>query len=75
MIKCAILINTATDSNKHNKEIKDWLDFVNNENHTFINMSTITYNHYPTSGHCYVRTEIVYRENQTRKVIVEKSSS
>ena len=72
MIKCEIICNTASYRIKHDLAVKQWLSWLNSEGHTFISMSTITF---MESGLSYLRTEIVYRENITRKVIVEKKSS
>lgn len=55
---------------EYNKKIASFLEIINAEGHTFISLNTITMG----SG-IFLRTEIVYRENQTRMVIVEKTSS
>lgn len=60
-----------TDSAKsHDENVQNFLDKISEEGHMFISLNTIAYGH---NGHLNrLRTEIVYQENYTRKVITEK---
>lgn len=71
MIKCKIITNQNWESNlrEHNKEIELFLQQISISESTFISLNTIS-----ISERGLIRTEIVYRENPSRKVIVEKEN-
>jgi len=56
---------------KHDKEITDFVESLSKEGHTFINMNSVGYGRYDPANR--IRTIIVYFENLTRKVLVEKN--
>jgi hypothetical protein len=60
------------DRNKHDKEIDDFIQNLSINGHTFVSIDSVGYGRYESSNR--VRTIIVYLENQTRKVIVEKNT-
>ena len=65
-------VGSSDISNKeYNKNVKFFIEKISNDGHTLISCNTIAYGH--DMGR--LRTEIIYRENQTRTVIVEKASS
>ena len=80
MIKCKLITsgvpfdydddlnNDALDG--HDEEIHSAIEHISEEGHAFISMNTTNFILKET---IFLRTEIVYRENQTRKVLVEKS--
>ena len=58
------------DRERHDKEINGFIEQLSNEGHTFINMNSVAYGRYDACNR--IRTIVIYIENQTRKVIVEK---
>lgn len=58
--------------NAHDKKVNDFLEDLENECHTLIKVNTISYGTSRSYRDC-IRTEIIYRENYTRKVITEKT--
>jgi hypothetical protein len=65
-------IGTTTNNlEAYNKEVKEFIENISIEGHTFVSCVTISHGQDMNR----LRTEIIYRENQTRKVIVEKASS
>jgi hypothetical protein len=54
---------------KHYKQINQFLSEIDKEGHTFISIQTLTI---PDSDEIKIITEVLYRENPTRKVITEK---
>lgn len=72
MAKLKTFHNDARNSRFHDEEINKFLQFLEDNAHVLIDVKTIPYG---TSKE-YIdtfRTEIYYRENHTRKVIVEKN--
>jgi len=63
-------INFELDRSKHDKEISDFIEFLSNEGHTFVNMNSVAYGRFEPTNR--VRTIIIYIENPTRKVCFEK---
>ena len=65
-------IGTSSDAlTSFDKKVKTFVENISIEGHTLISCNTIAHGQYLNR----MRAEIIYRENQTRKVIVEKSSS
>ena len=56
---------------RHDEEVTQFIETLSIEGHTLVSISTITHN----SDLSRLRTEIVYREVITRKVIVEKTDN
>jgi hypothetical protein len=75
MIKYKTFSKYTSDSTdaieSYNKEIKDFITEIDMQGHTFISINTIAHG----SNLNRLRTEIIYRDNETRKVIMEKTSS
>ena len=59
------------DRDEHDKEINEFIAQLSNDGHTFIGMNSVAYGRFQQSNR--IRTIIVYIENSTRQVIVEKS--
>lgn len=70
MIKCEIFSEYIGDVNAYNEKVKTFVNNISIQGHTFISINTIAYGQNLNR----LRTEIIYRENQTRKVIFEKTS-
>ena len=73
MAKCKTFYSddNRTNYEMHDLEIKSFLEELETNGHTFININTISFGR----NNGYVdrfRTEITYMENPTRTVIVEK---
>lgn len=58
------------DSNAHDKAINEFIEQMSKYGHTFINMNSVAYGRFGETNR--IRTIIIYLENPTRKVIVEK---
>lgn len=82
MIKCKLITNClalhhdeedvfidADHIDEHDDEVATEIDKINEEGNSIISMNTKFFGKYMN----WARTEIIYRENQTRKVLVEKS--
>lgn len=70
---------TAEDLNRfffkrdaHEKEISNFIENLSKEGHTFVSIDSVSYGRFEPNNR--IRTIIVYIENPTRKVIVEKKS-
>ena len=71
MAKCKILYGHAFDKERIDLEIEKFLHELEINGHTFLHMNTISFG----GNKSYIdefRTEIIYQENNTRKVIIEK---
>jgi hypothetical protein len=55
--------------NDHDFKVKSFIEGISEKGYTFISVNSIAYGEHRNR----IRTEIIYRENQTRKVIVEKT--
>lgn len=64
--------NLSETNSRQQVKIDAFLEMLNEEGHTFISIQTIST---PETNKNYagLRTEIIYRDNCTRKVITEKS--
>lgn len=71
MIRYKTFIGHRDYNEESDKKISDFLETISIEGHTFISLNTVTSGQY----HNNFRTEIVYRENITRKVLIEKESN
>ena len=72
MIKHKAFYTHIDVRDKHDADIQNFLDDISKEGHTFISINTIAYGKYSDTLN-NLRTEIAYKENQTRKVIIEKT--
>jgi hypothetical protein len=54
----------------HDKEIDEFIQQLSINGHTFVNMNSVAYGRFEPANR--IRTIIVYIENPTRKVLVEK---
>ncbi len=74
MIKCEIITDFVGTQKSlaedFNKRVKEFIENISIEGHTFISVNTIAYG----TDFNRLRTEIIYNENLTRKVLFEKSS-
>lgn len=75
MIKCEIICSSNTSYGnallEYNETVKRFIENLSIYGHTFISSNTVVYG----DNQRYFRNEIIYRENPTRKVIFEKTSS
>jgi hypothetical protein len=75
MIKCEIICSSNTsygnELDEYNEKVKYFIEKLSIDGHTFISSNTVTFGHEMR----YFRNEIIYRENPTREVIFEKTSS
>jgi hypothetical protein len=75
MIKCEIICSSNTSYgnalDEYNKKVKNFIETLSVDGHTFISSNTVVYG----DSMRYFRNEIIYRENPTREVIFEKTSS
>ena len=75
MIKCEIICSSNTNYGdaltEYNKKVKSFIENLSIDGHTFIRSNTVVFGREMS----YFRNEIVYRENITREVIFEKTSS
>jgi hypothetical protein len=72
MAKCKVFYSNQSGKIYHDRSVSEFLETLETDGHTFLNMNTIVYG---TSKEYMdeFRTEIIYIENQTRQVIVEKA--
>jgi len=63
-------IGREEECKKHDESIKLFIEKLSTEGHTIISVNTIGLG----SSLSYARTEILFRENITRKVITEKEA-
>lgn len=74
MIKYKVFYARVEDGVKHDDSVRTFIDELCESGHTFINVSTIIYG--ISEGYLNrMRTEVVYRENITREVLVEKTEN
>lgn len=59
------------DSNAHDKEINKFIENLSLHGNTFINMNSVAYGRFEETNR--IRTIIIYLENPTRIVLVEKN--
>jgi hypothetical protein len=72
MIKYKVFYTHIDDRLTHDDSIRTFIDELCNVGHTFMTVNTVLYS--GSNGHLNrFRTEIIYRENQKRTVIVEKT--
>jgi hypothetical protein len=64
--------NVNYDNNKidHDKKVSDFINLMLFEGHTFLSTNACPYG----VNNSHIRTEIIFIENQTRRVIVEKQN-
>jgi hypothetical protein len=69
--KTFYLFDFKSDSDlvSHDDKIKSFIKEISEDGHTFLNVNTTSLGGVNRS----LRTEITYKENHTRKVIVEKT--
>lgn len=71
MLKHKTFYGHELRTREHDDGIQKFLDTLSENGHTFISINTISYG--TDKGYTdKFRTEIAYRENPTRKVILEK---
>ena len=61
------------ERDEHNREISEFIEQLGKDGNTFINMNSVGYGRFESVDR--IRTIIIYIENQTRKVLVEKIKS
>jgi len=75
MIKCEIICSTnvrfGSALDDYNNKVKTFIEQLSIDGHTFISSNIVVFGQEMN----YFRNEIIYRENQTREVIFEKTSS
>ena len=74
MAKCKIFYANETKRLELDSKVEHFLDELETNGHTFISMNAISYG----KNQNYIdefRTEIIYIQNPTRKVIVEKTGA
>lgn len=72
MLKYNTFYNNESNRRRHDESIEKFLEVLSNDGHTLISINTISFGEYKNVVDIF-RTEIVYRENCTRKVIMEKT--
>jgi hypothetical protein len=65
--------NFEMERDEHEKQISYFIEYLADEGHTFLNMNSVAYGRFEETNR--VRTIIVYIENPTRKVLVEKTKN
>lgn len=71
MIKLKTFHNGVSNRQKHDEQISQFFEFLENNGHTLIDIKSFSFG-ISAGNSDNLRTEIYYRENHTRKVIVEK---
>lgn len=74
MAKCKIFYACESRRSQLDEDVRKFLNELEENGHTFLSMNTISYGE--RTGYVdHFRTEIVYQENHTRKVLVEKKGA
>lgn len=71
MVKYEVITGYVGKDNglaKFDKQVKDFINELSYEGHAILSVNSISCG----SSNSYIRTEILYREIETRKVITEK---
>ncbi len=71
MLKHIKITSHSSQEQIDSEAISSALAFISLEGHAFISMNTTVFG----SNNDNFRTDIIYRENQTRKVLFEKSDN
>jgi hypothetical protein len=72
MIRYKVFHAHCDDRHTHDDNVKTFITELCESGHTFINTNTVVYGSHQGLMNRF-RTEITYKENPTRKVLVEKT--
>lgn len=61
----------AKETNEFDGEIQKFITSIEEEGHTFLSMGSVSYGRGSSTNR--IKTEVVYRDNEKRKVMTEKN--